>query len=140
MSSLKGNRPKHVLTRIEAVALLLQAGADDSEEHERELLEIAQLVHNEHMIWHRLYESSTRVPACSPARLRSLLTLLVSSIHAPETAGRVPRTTVNLFHLSAYWLSQMLQTKPESPQFSSTQLALAQAVLRSKVLHGCWPS
>ncbi len=108
-----------------------QIGTLDSEsEIYTECASLAARLGQELAVWRQL--ASNTVQQVPLAKLRAILAVLASCSH--QTAAR--DDVARVLAAAAEWIAEALVQPPNDPP-SSTQLSVARALLRARVLHGC---
>ncbi len=129
------------IVRVKALCSWLQAGGIVSSESElnswrKECKALASLLYLEDKLLEDMCTSIHQVT--SPGRLLAMLSLLTGSILSPDAAAKLPYDAMSNIHSKAVvWICSFLDIDPEHGGPSSSQLAVAEVLLRAKVLQGC---
>ncbi len=129
------------IARIEAFCSWLQAGGIASSESEinswrEECKALASLLQQEDKLLQDICASIHQVT--SPSRLRAMLSLLTACILSPDAAAKLSYSAVsNIQAKTIRWACSYLDIDPERGRPSGAQLAVAEVLLRAKVLQGC---
>ncbi len=129
------------IARVQAFSSWLQAGGTASSESEsnawrEECMALVSLLYAEDRLVQKLRTSIHQVTTCG--RLRAMLSLLSACIHSPDILSPVCYHTVSNIHFkAATWTRCYLTIDPGIGRPNSAQLAVAEALLRAKVLQGC---
>lgn len=130
-----------VIIRVNALCSWLQAGGIASSESElnswrEECKALALLLSLEDEVLENMGTSIHRVTF--PSRLRAMLSLLTGCILSSDAAPKLSYDAVSSIHSKAVlWVCSFLDIEPERDGPSSSQLAVAEVLLRAKVLQGC---
>ncbi len=130
-----------IISRLDAFSSWLDTGAYNSSGGElsfwrEESEHLASVLQREKATLSKLYNHAHRIS--SPGRLRASLSLLISCIHSPDAAVQLPDGIMEqLQHTAVVWIMTYLDSKPDSSLPSGMQLAVAEVLLRARLLQGC---
>ncbi len=135
------NMAPSTLARIEALCSWLQAGGialsgSELNSWREECKALAALLFLQDKMVQNIGASIHQIT--SPGRLRAMVSLLTSCIHSPDALAKLSYDAASNIHFKAVvWASCYLDIDPGNGCPSSSQLAVAEVLLRAKVLQGC---
>ncbi len=131
--------PQGTVYRLQLIASRILAGAvspSESEEFERESFATAARLEKEAKVWKQIAGNQA---AWSPARVGALLSLTAAGLHV-QGASRMfldgPGKLL-LLHAATSWICKVCWALPTCNLPAGQRKAVAEALLRANVLHGC---